>query len=113
MDFMYGDSHTGNFFQLKQTKFEEQLALAVHADVVMGLHGAGLVNVIFSRRGSLTVELKTLYGYGLDLFAVATDARVGTHVQINLKKYFVKGGHRPIDDDIIRYIFYISCVCDI
>ena len=86
----------------QQVSLSEQLALAVHADVIVGLHGAGLINSVFARQGCITVELKTLYGYGLDLFAVATDARMGTHVQISIKDYFKKGGHRPIDQALIR-----------
>ena len=85
-----------------ETSLLDQLAMAYHADVVMGLHGAGLTHGLFTRRGSLAVELKTLYGYGLDLFAVVTDARAGTHVQISVKEYFIKGGHRPVDDPLVR-----------
>jgi len=88
----------------KGMSFTEQLGYAVHADVVMGLHGAGLMNGVFSARGSFIVELKTLYGYTLDLFALVADSRQGTHVQINLKMYAKQGGNLPIDQPLVRRV---------
>ena len=51
-----------------------QLALAVHADVVMGQHGAGLAHTLFAARGCIVLEFKTVYGYQLDLFRLAAGA---------------------------------------
>ena len=52
-----------------------QLAVATHSDVVIGLHGAGLINIILAPTNSVLIELKTPYGYSSDLFALAADAR--------------------------------------
>jgi len=75
----------------------DQLALAVHADVIIGLHGAAMVHGIFMRPGSISIEWKTLYGYDSNLFSLVADARTGVHGQVDVRKYFVKGGHRPVD----------------
>ena len=55
--------------------FLHQLAVATQSDVVIGLHGAGLMNIIFAPSNSVLIELKTPYGYSSDLFAVAADSR--------------------------------------
>ena len=52
-----------------------QLALATQAHVVVGLHGAGLVNVLFTQKPSILVELRSPYGYQSDLFALAAETR--------------------------------------
>ena len=46
----------------------------MHADVIVGMHGAGLMNSVFAKKGVVLVELKTVYGYEVDLFALAADA---------------------------------------
>jgi hypothetical protein len=61
---------------------QEQITLAFQADVVMGVHGAALAHAVFAPRGVLTLELKTLYGYGSTVFARISDARVGLHAQV-------------------------------
>jgi capsular polysaccharide biosynthesis protein len=53
-----------------------QVALAYSADVIVGLHGAALTNAIFMRRGGIVVELKTSYGFSLDLFALVAESRL-------------------------------------
>ena len=50
------------------------------------------------------MELKTVYGYNLDLFALVTDSRAGTHIQIDIRKYYTGNGHRPIDRPLILRI---------
>ena len=57
-----------------------QLALAVHADVVMGQHGAGLAHALFAAAGCIVLEFKTVYGYQLDLFRLAAGASPSVHV---------------------------------
>ena len=52
-----------------------QLALATQAHVVVGLHGAGLINILFAQKHAILIELKTPYGYNLDLFALAAETR--------------------------------------
>ena len=81
------------------------LGYATHADVVMGLHGAGLMNAVFARRGVMTVELKTQYGYALDLFALVTvEGRLGTHIELNVRNYARPGGLKPVDAALVRRV---------
>eukprot|EP01041_Mallomonas_annulata_P000369 gene369-673_t len=61
-----------------------QLKDVMHADVIIGLHGAGLVNAIFAPRGCILVELKTVYGYKSDLFLRTADARNGVYVHLSV-----------------------------
>jgi len=98
-------------FSGRGTSFEDQLGFAVHADAVVGLHGAGLTNAVFSRKGVIMVELKGLYGYNLDLFAVVTDARQGIHCQVNILSYHKReGGHSPIDKRLADRVY--KCLVD-
>jgi len=83
----------------------EQLALAAHADVIVGLHGAALVHGVFAPRGLLTVELKLHYGYASSLFALVSDSRAGMHAHIDARAYNTAatnggplGRNRPVDD---------------
>lgn len=75
-----------------------QLSLAYHADVLLGMHGAALVHGVFSPRGVYVFELKTLYAFDAVLFALVADAREGTHVQIDIRSYFLnRVGHKAAD----------------
>lgn len=67
----------------------------------MGLHGAAIVHGIFMRRGAISIEWKTLYGYDSNLFSLVSDARVGLHGQVDVRKYFIRGGHRPVDASLV------------
>jgi hypothetical protein len=86
----------------------DQLGYAYHADVIIGLHGAGLVNNYYAPRGVITVELKTIYGYDLTLFAVSGEARLGSHIELNIKPYHQWGKpqskNRPMDAPLIDRI---------
>ena len=42
---------------LSELSFLEQIALFNHADVIVGSHGAGLVNLIFSQPGTQVIEI--------------------------------------------------------
>jgi hypothetical protein len=86
----------------ESTPLAEQIAFAYHADVIIGIHGAALTHAIFSKRGAVTVELKTLYAYTSIVFALITDSRQGTHSQVDIRDYFIKGGHKPIDEPLIN-----------
>eukprot|EP01036_Dinobryon_divergens_P035935 gene35935-46665_t len=64
-----------------------QLSCVAHADVIIGLHGAALVNAIFAPRGCILVELKTLYGYTTDIFTRTADSREGMYIHIDIRNY--------------------------
>jgi len=42
---------------LKGMPFQEQIDIFSHAEVVMGMHGAGLSNIVFSRPGTKLIEI--------------------------------------------------------
>jgi predicted O-methyltransferase YrrM len=45
--------------------FDEQIALFSQAEIVIGLHGAGLANIVFCKRGTLIIEISSReYGTG-------------------------------------------------
>eukprot|EP01041_Mallomonas_annulata_P004027 gene4027-8017_t len=76
-------------FQCDETylNMTSQLSCVVHADVIIGLHGAALVNAIFAPRGCILVELKTLYGYTTDIFTRTADSREGMYIHIDIRNY--------------------------
>jgi len=92
----------------KPDSFSEQLALAYHADVVIGLHGAGLTHALFSHRGSVLVELKTEYAYESVLFNMIADARVGMHAQVSVTPYQRKGGLIPVDAALVAAVVQVT-----
>lgn len=84
----------------------QQFGYGVHADAIVGLHGAGLINNIYAPRGVITVELKTIYGYGLTLFATSAEARGGPFIELNIKDYHIWGApgqsrSKPMDEPLI------------
>jgi hypothetical protein len=89
------------------TSLEQQLYYAYNADVIMGLHGAAITHGIFMKPGAITLEWKTLYGYDSILFALIADSRNGIHAQVDIRKYFVPGGHRPMDNLLIDRVVNI------
>lgn len=42
-----------------------------------------------------------MYGYTSILFGLISDSRLGFHSQVDVRDYFVVGGHKPIDDSLI------------
>jgi hypothetical protein len=89
------------------TSLEQQLYYALHADIIVGMHGAALTHGVFMRPGTITLELKTLYAYESILFPLVSDAHLGIHAQVNIKKYFVPGGQKPIDAPLIKRILRV------
>lgn len=59
------------------------------ARVLVGVHGAGLANVLFARRGAVLVELKTGYRHENDLFRKLSQAVGGGYVAVAMN---VHGG---------------------
>lgn len=93
----------------RKISLAEQLGYAIHADAIVGLHGAGLINNLFAPAGAITVELKTIYGYGLTLFAVSSEARQGSFIEINIKDYHIWGKpgqsrNKPVDEPLMGRI---------
>lgn len=52
------------------------------ADIVVGMHGAGLANALFAREKFVLVELHGSYGANLDLFRKIAQARRGGYVSV-------------------------------
>lgn len=73
----------------------------------MGMHGAALTHGVFMAPGTITLELKTLYAYESILFPLVSDSHMGIHAQVNIKKYFIPGGQRPIDDHLVTRILRV------
>ena len=48
------------FVKLHETKFREQINLFHNAECIVGLHGAGFVNVVFCKPGTKIIELRGL-----------------------------------------------------
>lgn len=53
------------------------------------------------KKGAISIEWKTLYGYDSILFALVADARVGVHGQVDVRKYFIRGGHKAVDASLV------------
>ena len=48
------------FVKLHETEFREQINLFHNAECIVGLHGAGFVNVVFCKPGTKIIELRSL-----------------------------------------------------
>ena len=48
------------FVKLHEAKFREQINLFHNAECIVGLHGAGFVNVVFCKPGTKIIELRSL-----------------------------------------------------
>ena len=57
------------------------------ADIVVGLHGAGLTNAALASRGHVVVELKSHYNRASDLFKKIAQAREGGYMWVNTQQY--------------------------
>lgn len=73
----------------------------------MGMHGAAIAHGVLMRPGSISIELKTLYGYESILFDLVADSRRGIHGQVDVRKYFVPGGHKPIDTPLVARTLHV------
>jgi hypothetical protein len=70
------------FDEYTESSIRRQVSLSFHADMIIGVHGAALANAIFMKSGGYLLELKTAYGFSLDLFALVADARFNCSVYI-------------------------------
>lgn len=52
------------------------------ADIILGMHGAGLSNALFAPEGFVLVELHGAYGASLDLFRKIAQARKGGYISV-------------------------------
>ena len=87
--------------------FLEQLSLAAHSDVLIGVHGAALVHGVFAPRGLKLVEIKIHYGFESSLFALVADSRVGVHFHVDARSYNPAGGARgnlPVDEKLVETV---------
>ena len=66
------------------------------------MHGAAIAHGVFMTKGALSVELKTQYAYESILFGLVADSRQGIHGQVDVRKYLIPGGHRPIDVPLVN-----------
>jgi len=67
------------------------------------VHGAALVHSLFSRRGVITLEYKTVYAYESILFPIVTESRRGTHIQIDTRMYDqVRKGTGRVDKALVE-----------
>ena len=82
----------------------EQLSHSFHADVIIGVHGAALTNAVFAPKGVLLVELKTIYGYNLDLYAQVAASRNGALAHIDVRDYRLPKGMSKVDFSLLRRI---------
>ena len=57
--------------------FEGQVSAVATANILMGLHGADLTNIMFMRRGSVLIELNPLFFFENRFFEIATN--LGMH----------------------------------
>lgn len=68
-------AHVILFHNYSKSNIQVQVALAFHANMIIGVHGAALVNGVFMNHGGYLMEMKTSYGFALDLFALVADSR--------------------------------------
>lgn len=89
----------------KKTVLDAQLRYAYHSDVIVGIHGAGLANSVFSPRNVVLVELKSTYAYTADLFAVIASGRGGVLAHVDTRGFNRRGpGTMPIDEALVNRV---------
>ena len=54
------------------------------------------------KQHGIIIELKTLYGFTSGLFQIVSDSRLGYLAQVDVRDYWIPGGHKPIDDKLIE-----------
>lgn len=95
----------GHVHSSKTDSLIEQLSHAYHADVIIGVHGAALANAVFAPDEVLVVELKTVYGYDLDLYAlVASSRKGGALAHLDVRDYRAPKGMRPVDVALLQRV---------
>eukprot|EP01041_Mallomonas_annulata_P007708 gene7708-15775_t len=85
---------------VSHSSMSSQIQCVAHADVIIGLHGAALVNAIFAPRGCILVELKTLYGYTTDIFTRTADSREGMYIHIDIRNYSKPKQYNEVNDTL-------------
>lgn len=83
---------------------QQQLEEAMHTDVVVGVHGAGIAHGLFASTRGVIIEMKTSYGFNLALMAVISDARLHTHVQLDVRKYTDKAPVGTVDEALVQRV---------
>mgnify|MGYP002389347369 CR=1 FL=1 len=71
-----------------------QVALSFHADVVLGIHGAGLMNAVFMKKGGMLVELRSHYGFDTGLFLRVADSRQAAYVTMDIRDLAPNAAHQ-------------------
>ena len=71
-----------------------QLAYPFHADVMVGIHGAGLMNALFMKKGGMLVELRSHYGFDTGLFIRVADSRSATYVAMDIRSFAPSAAHQ-------------------
>jgi len=104
--------HTKICCDFKSMGFGEQFGMWAHTDVIVGIHGAGLTNAAFCRRGVVVIEFKTPYGYTDRAYHTTLDSRVGYHIQLDFRPNLIPSKRSyNMDSDAIARIIYALDRC--
>ena len=79
---------------------QEQLTIISRASVILGLHGAGLANVIFAREGAILIEFKGDYGLTDFVYRKYSQANFGgwaiLHIEETNKAHYVTASQAAV-----------------
>ena len=79
---------------------QEQLTIISRASVLLGLHGAGLANVIFAREGAILIEFKGDYGLTDFVYRKYSQANFGgwaiLHIEETNKAHYVTASQAAV-----------------
>ena len=84
----------GKDFSGAPQALKDLLSLLRRADALAGLHGAGLMHVLYMRPGTVLLELKTSFGFEKELFAEAARQRGIAYYATNVRGFAEKDGVR-------------------
>ena len=59
------------------------------------------------KEGGIIIELKTLYAFTSGLFQIVADSRKSYIGQVDIRDYFIPGGHKPVDSLLVERIIKI------
>ena len=71
--------------------WSEQLLLFSSADVLLGIHGAGLTNALFMAPGGLVLELMAVHHYDNGFFPPLSQHMHHRHIRIDVRQFHDKG----------------------